>query len=162
VSEEVRYAATIAGVDWTCVKHDLAADDFDNLRTPDELEASFANSQAVAIAWIGKRVVGTARLLADGVCNAYLIDVWTLSSHRRRGIATAMVGMLLETVPGHHVGLFTEDHEAFYRSLGFGLEREGMSRVVGRWLGRFEPRGEPMPRPERPSPASPQMRGPLP
>jgi GNAT superfamily N-acetyltransferase len=143
VAEEIRYAQTIAGVDWTGVKHDLAADDFDNLRTPDELETSFGNSQAVAIAWIGERVVGTARLLADGVCNAYLIDVWTLSNHRRRGIGTEMVQRLLETVPGHHIGLFTEEHEAFYRSLGFGLERGGMSRVVGHWLGRYEPRARP-------------------
>ena len=143
MAEEIRYTETIAGVDWKGVKHDLAADNFDNLRTPDELETSFANSQAVVIAWIGERVVGTARLLADGVCNAYLIDVWTLSNHRRRGIGTEMVLRLLETVPGHHVGLFTEDHEAFYRSLGFGLEPGGMSRVVGRWLGRYEPRARP-------------------
>lgn len=140
MTQEVRYTATIAGVDWTSVKRDLAADDFDNLRTPDELETSFANSQAVAIAWSGMHVVGTARMLADGVCNAYLIDVWTLSSHRRRGIGSTMVWTLLDTVPGRHVGLFTEEHEAFYRSLGFGLERGGMSRVVGRWLGRYEPR----------------------
>ncbi|MDQ3661673.1 MAG: GNAT family N-acetyltransferase [Actinomycetota bacterium] len=138
--EEIRYAVTIEGVDWTALKCDLAADDFDNLRTPDELLTSFANSQAVAFAWSGERVVGSARLLSDGVCNAYLIDVWTLSSHRRRGIGSTMVEMLLESVPGHHVGLFTEEHEAFYRSLGFGLERGGMSRIVGRWLGRYEPR----------------------
>jgi len=140
MTQEVRYAATIEGVDWTCVKRDLATDDFDNLRTPGELEISFVNSQAVAIAWSGMRVVGTARMLADGVCNAYLIDVWTMSSYRRRGIGSTMVQMLLDTVPGHHVGLFTEEHEAFYRSIGFGLERGGMSRVVGRWLGRYEPR----------------------
>jgi len=140
MEEEIRYATTTESVDWARVKKDLTDDDFDNLRTPDELETSFANSQAVAIAWAGKRVVGTARLLADGVCNAYLIDVWTLSRHRRRGIGTTMVGMLLETVPGHHVGLFTEEHEGFYRSLGFGVEGGGMSVVAGRWLGRYEPR----------------------
>ena len=140
MAEEVRYAATIAGIDWMRVKRDLGRDDFDNLRTPDELETSFANSQAVAIAWRGEHVVGTARMLADGVCNAYLIDVWTMSGYRRRGIGSTMVRMLLDTVPGHHVGLFTEAHEAFYRDLGFGLERGGMARVVGRWLGRSEPR----------------------
>ncbi len=140
MAAEIRYAANIESVDWARVKEDLTDDDFDNLRTPDELETSFANSQAVAIAWASQREVGPARLLADGVCNAYLIDVWTLSRHRRRGIGTTMVGMLLETVPGHHVGLFTEKHEAFYRSLGFGLEAGGMSVVAGRWLGRYEPR----------------------
>jgi hypothetical protein len=38
------------------------------------------------------------------------------------------------------VGLFTEKHEAFYRSLGFDVEAGGMSVVAGRWLGRYEPR----------------------
>jgi GNAT superfamily N-acetyltransferase len=139
MAEEIRYSTAIAGVDWSRVKSDLAEDDFDNLRTPAELKRSFGNSHAVVIAWASGRVVGTARLLADGVCNAYLIDVWTQSSHRRRGVGTTMVKMLLETVPGHHVGLFTEECEPFYRNLGFDREQGGMSRVVGRWLERHEP-----------------------
>jgi hypothetical protein len=140
MSEKPRYTSTIEGVDWDRLKNDLAADDFDNSRTPDELKQSFGNSHAVAIAWVGAQVVGTARLLADGVCNAYLVDVWTSSRYRRRGIGSTMVKLLLETVPGHHVGLFTEEYEPFYQSLGFDREQGGMSRVVGRWLGRYEPR----------------------
>ena len=140
MSEKPRFTSTIEGVDWDRLKNDLAADDFDNSRTPDELKQSFGNSHAVAIAWVGAQVVGTARLLADGVCNAYLVDVWTSSSYRRRGIGSTMVKLLLETVPGHHVGLFTEEYEPFYRSLGFDREQGGMARVVGRWLGRYEPR----------------------
>jgi hypothetical protein len=34
------------------------------------------------------------------------------------------------------VALFTEDHAAFYRWLGFEEERTGMSLVVGTWLNR--------------------------
>jgi hypothetical protein len=48
------------------------------------------------------------------------------------------VTRLLEGVPGHHVGLFTEDHVDFYRGLGFEEERTGMSLVVGRWLNRVD------------------------
>jgi hypothetical protein len=29
-------------------------------------------------------VVGMARLLSDGVSNAYLLDVWTMSAYRRQ------------------------------------------------------------------------------
>ena len=32
-----------------------------------------------------------ARLLSDGVCNAYLVDVWTMSVYRRQGIASRMI-----------------------------------------------------------------------
>lgn len=126
--------SSLAGIDWVQVKNDLAADDFDNGRSPDALRRSFEHAQHVAIARDGERVVGTARLLSDGVCNAYLVDVWTKASHRRRGIATEMVRRLVEAVPGQHVGLQTDDAQALYRALGFRPQPEFMSLVSGRWL----------------------------
>ncbi len=126
-------------MDWERVKDDLRADEFDNGRTPGELEMSFAASQFAVFAWNGNEVVGTARLLADGVCNAYLIDVWTKFAWRRRGIGREMVSRLLQKVPGHHVGLFTECATGLYESLGFRREEVGMSRVVGDWLNRVPP-----------------------
>lgn len=121
-------------VDWEQAKRDLAADDFDNGRTAAALRRSFAHSQHVAFAWAADRVVGMARLLSDGVCNAYLLDVWTASSLRRRGIATAMVTHLVRAVPGQHVGLQTDDAGPFYASLGFRPQPEFLSVVSGRWL----------------------------
>lgn len=126
----------LTGVDWAAVTVDLARDDFDNGRTPEELERSFARSEHVSIAWADGRVVGTARMLADGVCNAYIVDVWTASPYRHRGIASAMVEDLLARVPGHHVALFTEHAERLYARLGFREERVGMSMVSGKWLNR--------------------------
>lgn len=123
------------------MKADLIADDFDNGRSAAALRRSFEQSQHVAIAWDGDRVVGTARLLSDGVCNAYLLDVWTASSHRRRGIGRGMVEQLCETVPGEHVGLQTDDGQAFYASFGFELQPDFMSRVSGRWLENDANRG---------------------
>lgn len=121
-------------VDWEQAKRDLAADDFDNGRTAAALHRSFAHSQHVAFAWAADRVVGMARLLSDGVCNAYLLDVWTTSSLRRRGIATAIVTHLVRAVPGQHVGLQTDDAAPFYASLGFRPQPEFLSLVSGRWL----------------------------
>jgi ribosomal protein S18 acetylase RimI-like enzyme len=130
----VEISAELRDVDWAEAKADLAADQFDNGRSPDALRLSFERSQHVAIARDGQRVVGMARLLSDGVCNAYLIDVWTLSSHRRQGIASAMIRSLAERVPGQHIGLQTDDAQAFYASLGFGPQPEFLSMVVGKWL----------------------------
>lgn len=131
----VRY--DVAGVDWEMLKADLRRDQFDNGRSPEQLRLSFERSQAIALAWSEERVVGTARLLSDGVCNAYLLDVWTHSAFRRRGIGSAMVEGLLDTVRGEHVVLFTGARTDFYSSLGFRREYDtGMSVVVGRWLNR--------------------------
>lgn len=79
-------------------------------------------------------MVGMARLLSDGVCNAFLVDVWTASEYRRQGIASAMIQLLLDCVPGQHVGLQTDDAQALYAALGFELQPEFWSVIVGSWL----------------------------
>jgi predicted GNAT family acetyltransferase len=130
----VRVDGSLDGVNWAQAKADLAADDFDNGRSPQALRASFEHSQHVAIAHDGDRVVGMARLLSDGVCNAYLLDVWTMSAYRRQGIGSAMVKLLMDCVPGQHVGLQTDDAQAFYASLGYRHQPAFMSAIVGEWL----------------------------
>lgn len=130
----VRIDSSLDGIDWAAARADLIADGFDNGRSPAALRLSFEQSQHVAIARDGDRVVGMARLLSDGVCNAYLVDVWTASSHRRQGIATQMLRLLVDAVPGQHVGLQTDDAQALYASVGFEPQPEFWSVVSGRWL----------------------------
>ncbi len=130
----VRIDSLLDGVDWAAVRAALIADDFDNGRSAEALRRSFEQSQHVAIARDGDRVVGMARLLSDGVCNAYMVDVWTASSHRRRGIATGMMRLLIDAVPGQHIGLQTDDAQTLYESVGFRPQPEFWSRVSGTWL----------------------------
>src|SRR5881409_2389889 len=113
------YTTDLDGIDWPGLKRDLAADHFDNGRSPDQLRRSFESSFAVVFARDGDRIIGKARALSDGVCNAYVVDVWTHSVYRRRGIATAMMKMLLEKLDGQHVYLVTDDQTEFYETLGF-------------------------------------------
>jgi ribosomal protein S18 acetylase RimI-like enzyme len=130
----IRFDSSLDGIDWAQAKADLAADRFDNGRSAHALRLSFEQSAHVAFAHDGDRLVGMARLLSDGVCNAYLLDVWTASAYRRQGIASAMMRLLIDAVPGQHIGLQTDDAQALYASLGFELQPEFWSRVSGRWL----------------------------
>jgi len=130
----VTFDTTLAGTDWEQAKSDLAADRFDNGRTAAALRRSFEQSQHVAFAREGDRLVGMARMLSDGVCNAYVVDVWTQSSYRRRGIASTLMRMLADAVPGQHIGLQTGDQQAFYAALGYAPQPEFWSLVSGRWL----------------------------
>ncbi|HVA31801.1 MAG TPA: GNAT family N-acetyltransferase [Gaiellaceae bacterium] len=130
----VRIDSSLEGIDWARAKADLAGDRFDNGRSPDALRRSFEQSQHVAFAHDGDRLVGMARLLSDGVCNAYLLDVWTAAPYRRRGIATAMIRLLFEQVPGQHIGLQTDEAQPLYESLGFRPQPEFWSAVSGTWL----------------------------
>lgn len=132
---QILYRDDLHEVDWRALKAALAADNFDNGRTPQQLQRSFQNSHAACIAWHEGELVGTARVLSDGVCNAYLVDVWTTSRLRRQGIAREMVQRLLRGLPGQHIYLQADDDLVeFYRRLGFAEQPTGMNRVVGKWL----------------------------
>ena len=51
-----------------------------------------------------------------------------------RGIASTLMRMLADAVPGQHIGLQTDDQQAFYAALGYGRQPEFWSLVSGRWL----------------------------
>ena len=128
------YRADLDGVDWEALRRDLIADHFHNGRTTSQLRLSFENSAAVAMAHDGTCCVASGRLLSDGVGNAYVLDVWTRSDRRRRGIAHRIMRMLIDAVPGQHVYLQTDDAVAFYERLGFRTQPTGMSLVAGEYL----------------------------
>jgi len=134
----VQIDGTLEGIDWGRAKADLAADRFDNGRSPAALRRSFEQSQHVAIARDGEHVVGMARLLSDGVCNAYLVDVWTLSSYRRQGIASAMIRALEEQVPGQHIGCSERAYRA-RRAVVITHDRE-ICRFDRRRRGKWQDR----------------------
>lgn len=130
----VIFKTDLEGVDWQAMKTTLVEDNFDNERTPEQYQRSFENSAFTVIAYTEGRIIGTARVLSDGVCNAYLVDVWTLTAYRNQGIARRMIDILLARLQGQHVYLFTDDVPEFYRSLGFVERGVGMEKVVGEWL----------------------------
>ena len=135
MEKEILYTRTLDKVEWASLKAALNADDFDNGRTPEQLHLSFANSAAVCFAWANGEIIGTARVLSDGVCNAYLVDVWTQSAYRRRGIATHMLETLIRDLTGQHVYLQSDtDTVPFYTNRGFTEQPHGLSCVVGNWL----------------------------
>ena len=130
----ISYSMSTAGVDWAELKRALVDDHFDNERTPAQYRLSHENSHAVIFARDGDEFVGNGRILSDGVCNAYLVDIWTRTDHRRRGIGSEIVRRLCATAPGQHVGLFTDDMQPFYAALGFRIRPDFMDKVIGKWL----------------------------
>ncbi|GAC1542908.1 MAG: hypothetical protein NVS2B7_16320 [Herpetosiphon sp.] len=130
----ISYKRDLVGIDWAAMKATLSADAFDNGRSPEQLQRSFEQSFSTCVAYDGDQIVGTVRVLSDGVCNAYVVDVWTLSSHRRQGIARQMMDILLDELQGQHVYLFTDDSAGFYLKLGFVERPTGLEKVIGRWL----------------------------
>lgn len=121
-------------VDWEALKQDLINDKFHNGRSTAQLRQSFENSTHVAMGYDGARCIANGRMLSDGVGNAYVIDVWTLSTYRRQGIGQRIMQSLIDAVPGQHIYLQTDDAITFYEELGFTRQPEGMSRISGAYL----------------------------
>jgi len=130
----LRYETNSENIDWEIFKSDLIADDFHNGRTTRQLQASFANSQVQIYVLDETRCIASARALSDGVCNAYVIDVWTQSVYRHQGIASKMMEMIIVACPGQHIYLFTDDAVDFYKKNGFVERPVGLETVSGEWL----------------------------
>lgn len=134
----ILYKRDLAGVDWEALRSTLLEDDFDNGRTPDQLRRSFENSAVTVFALAttpdGERIIGKGRALSDGVCNAYVVDLWTYTPYRRQGIAATMMRLMLHDMPGQHVYLFTDDSPHFYRAIGMQQRGLGFEALVGQWL----------------------------
>ena len=133
--EPITYSFELSNVNWQELVDTLIADDFHNGRTVEQFRLSAENSALNCFAYAGTRVVGTLRVLSDGVGNAYMVDVWTHSEFRQQGIARHMMELVLGRLPGQHVYLFTdEDAIGFYEKLGFKRQGIGVSQVVGSYL----------------------------
>jgi hypothetical protein len=101
----VRYVTSTQDIDWSALKRALAAVDFDNGRTPEQYRISHEYSAAVIFALASDetgadRFVGNGRLLSDGVCSVYLVDIWTARGSSQAGIGGELVRRLIDTVPG--------------------------------------------------------------
>jgi ribosomal protein S18 acetylase RimI-like enzyme len=131
---DIVYKTSLTDVDWVTLKEILAADNFDNGRTPEQLRTSFQNSYAAVMAYDDDRIIGTARALSDGVCNAYIVDFWTSSTHRRKGVGRRMMDTLETSLEGQHIYLFSDAAVEFYKALSFKEQPTGLSKVKGEWL----------------------------
>src|SRR5437868_4142180 len=96
------YKTDCDGIDWAALNTRLAEDNFDNGRTDAQLRLSFENSARVVFAMKDGEVIGKARALSDGVCNAYVVDVWTFSPYRNQGVARRMMETLMDGLEGQH------------------------------------------------------------
>lgn len=132
----IRYSTDCSDVNWKQLRDYLIEDEFHNGRSLAQYEASFKNSHTVVLAYDDENnIVGTARALSDGVCNAYVVDVWTYTPYRKQGIATAMMKRLFANLQGQHVFLWTDDAQGLYKSLNMREDKSTpFSTVVGNWL----------------------------
>jgi GNAT superfamily N-acetyltransferase len=107
-------------------------------RTREDVAAQVAGAWRVIGAYDGSGAqVGFARALSDGVCDAYLADVYVLPEHRGHGLGTALVRTMIDEGPGAHLRwtLFTLDAHSLYTPFGFAPPGPSAMVRPGRFPG---------------------------
>lgn len=119
---------------------DLADSFFEGWAAPPSAEEHLAllrRATHVALAVDDGRVVGFATALSDGVLSAYLPLVEVRPSHRRRGIGTRLVQLLLDRIGELYMVdvICDDDVLPFYEALGFERAGGAVRRNYG-WRAR--------------------------
>lgn len=97
-----------------------------------EQEIIFKNSYAVVFVYDEDKIVGVARALSDGVCQAAVYNVAIDDEYQGYGIGRKLIEALLEQVEGQNVILYTHPRTvALYEKLGFRRSKTAMSIFQG-------------------------------
>lgn len=86
-------------------------------------------SWLVIYAYANKELIGTGRVISDGITNAYLCGLGVVHEHRKKGIGTEITKKMVEHCldSNLHIQFFCEEHLIpFYCSLGFEVFSFGM------------------------------------
>ena len=88
----------------------------------------FENSYAVAYIYDDDRLVGCARAISDGICQAAVYNVALLEAYQGRQLGRKLIESLLEQVKGCNVILYTHPKTvAMYEKFGFRRQKTGMA-----------------------------------
>jgi ribosomal protein S18 acetylase RimI-like enzyme len=98
-------------------------------REYDKIQSAFQKSYKVVTAWDGKRLIGSCRMLSDGICYGAIFDVAVLPAYQKKGIGKGLMNLLLkeeELMTIHLTSTF--GNEDFYKKLGFRKHKTAYSK----------------------------------
>ena len=123
----ILYTKDTNDIDWHVLRTAFTASGLRDGRSAMQLSRAFNESRGRCFASVENMLVGTARAVSDRTQRAYIADVWTHPSHRRRGVATSMVYALLKELSTQHAYVFTAP-------LWFGLYAKFAFEIADRQL----------------------------
>jgi GNAT superfamily N-acetyltransferase len=99
-------------------------------KSREDVARGIRDAARVVGAYDGSRLIGFARVLADGVQAARLCDVYVMAEYRGRGFGVELVREAVDNGPHARLAwtLATKDAQALYRRFGFSLSRGEVMR----------------------------------
>lgn len=118
-------------IDWQQVAGVLRRSHLSN-HTAEEQEIMFKNSFAVVFVYDNDQIVGVARALSDGICQAAVYNIALDEEYRGYGIGRELIKRLLDQLQGQMVILYTHPKNIeLYEKLGFRRSKTAMSIFLG-------------------------------
>jgi aralkylamine N-acetyltransferase len=105
------------------LRHLLENKEFDKIKT------AFEKSYKVVTAWDGEKLIGSCRMLSDGICYGVVFDVAVLPEYQKKGVGKELMTLLLkgeEEMPIHLTATF--GNESFYQTLGFKKHKSAYAK----------------------------------
>ena len=62
----------------------------------DKIESAFEKSYKVVTAWDGENLIGSCRMLSDGICYGAVFDVAVLPKYQKKGVGKGLMNLLLK------------------------------------------------------------------
>lgn len=120
----ITFKTEITDIDWQRVA-DILGKMSDH--TAQEHELMFRNSYAVEFAYDGDKLIGVARALSDGLCQAAIYNIALDAEYRGYGIGRELIRRLLDQLKGQTVLLYTHPKNiGMYEKLGFRRSKTAM------------------------------------
>lgn len=109
-----------SAIDWPAVCKVIAGSGLGQ-RDPEQYARACKQSFAFVVARTADgALIGTGRLISDGVLYSTIADVTVSPEHRHKGVGTAIMRKLHEFLPSNMCLLFTDpDTTTFYQKLGY-------------------------------------------
>lgn len=122
----ITYKTTKENIDWQRVAEILDSSGLSH-HTAEKQKIMFMNSYAVVFVYDDERIVGVARALSDGVCQAAVYNIALDKEYQGNGIGREMIERLLAQLEGQNIILYTHPKNiALYEKFGFRRNKTAM------------------------------------
>jgi aralkylamine N-acetyltransferase len=95
----------------------------------DKIQSAFEKSYKIVTAWDEDILVGSGRMISDGICYGSIFDLGVLPEYQKRGVGKGLMNALMkgeEHIPIHLTSTF--GNEEFYKKLGFKKHKTAFSK----------------------------------
>lgn len=131
---------TKEGIDYNAVSKVLKSFGMSD-RDVDTQKKIFQNSYAVSFLYDDDKLIGCARALSDGFCEAALYNIALAKDYHGQGLGRILIESIIEQVKQCNIILYTHPQTiAMYEKFGFRRQKSGMAIYHGNEteLQRFE------------------------